>query len=138
MTEGNTHKGKFMGKIQKKRYSLSEWRGDVKIYDYYECDWKIISECEFNKPPLKRHENVHLHELDEIVLIEGVIRSTDNSYVYHTNYVIDTIEDEETNKSKEKAEERLKDMIEKSKEQDMEEDVQLMPMNNKKWYQFWK
>ena len=87
----------------------------------------IFYKCEIERPPFEAGESVYINELDLTVAIEERIRSTNEEYVYNTDYYFDIIEDEKTRIEAEKI---LEEELIKYNEQQLKQ--------NKKWYQFWK
>jgi len=90
----------------------------------------IFYKCEIERPPFEAGESVYINELDLTVAIEERIRSTNEEYVYNTDYYFDIIEDEKTEKTRIEAEKILEEELIKYNEQQLKQ--------NKKWYQFWK
>lgn len=128
------HIGIFNGQVKKKRYKIFTYWGDndPKAYGTWEIEYKKISECEFDRPPLNSGDKIHLHELNNIVEVNDAIRSTSGAFIYNTNYVIEEIEDDETPKSKQEVEKKINEIIERIKKDTESES------SKKKWYQFWK
>lgn len=137
------HNAKFMGKVGKVRYEFSKW---FSIYgmvykELKDIEWELIEEVIFDNPPLRVGEKIYVMSLQKTVVVVEVIRSTDNSFIYYTDYVIEEIEDDETFKSKEDAEQQKRDYKERefvqNKKPNEQEDVK-EEQPKKKWYQFWR
>lgn len=126
------HKAKFLGGIYKKKYYFVKYPAFV-YNDFVLIEKKEIGSFELEKPPLKVGDNIHIHTIDKIVKVKKVVRSTDDGYLYETDYEFEVIEDEETLQSKIEAEKKLAEYNENIKEKENQEQK-----DDKKWYQFWK
>jgi len=136
----NKIKSIFRGKVLRRIYNVTSnhnWCSDgynrPEIYKNIEfVKYKTLYECEIDKPPFEIGESVYINDLDLTVLIEDRVRSTNGEYIYNIDYHFDTIEDEETEKSKIDAEIKLKSALVKYNEylekQETENNL------NKKWY----
>lgn len=126
-----THRALFKGERLRKIYKLRH--GVFNLY-YIEEDSEVIEHidlerAELNKPILTEGESIHLSSLDKVVDIKAAVRSTDNSMIYFADYVIEMIEDDITEKTREEAEKKLEKCM---KEWGEKHTVK------KKWWQFWK
>lgn len=127
----------FYGKKVYLRYEAISWCGQVQsIKNRDKYDYVLLSACDVDKPLLEVGEKFYLNEIEEVVVIEEAIRTSGGEVRYHTTYIVETVEDEETEKSKKSAEEKVEEnrkwREERSKKYHSEEDLE------KKWYQFWK
>jgi len=125
----------FRGKVSRKVFRVVNRYSQYNIYhdkpyiqgykEFIKHD--IFYKCEIERPPFEAGESVYINELDLTVAIEKRIRSTNEEYVYNTDYYFDIIEDEKTRIEAEKI---LEEELIKYNEQQLKQ--------NKKWYQFWK
>ena len=97
---------------------------------------EVIWEGELDMPILKHNECIYIQELQTTVMIKGCLRTTENKYIYSTSHVIQTIEDEITEKSKEKALGLEKDYTEyiKSQVPPKEVEIESNEEKHKPWY----
>lgn len=68
---------------------------------------ETVWEGELNTPILKVGESILVTEIDEKVIVVEVLRATDNSYIYYTDYIIDTIDSETLEENKKKLQKEL-------------------------------
>lgn len=68
------------------RYKLGEIRETMVSQNKEKIH--TLFEGNIDLPILKKNESLYLHELNKKVIIEEVIRSTDNKYIYITSYPI--------------------------------------------------
>lgn len=87
---------------------------------------------EIDNPPLEENERVYIKELNETITIAERVRDIAGGYIYYTKDLSETIEDDETIESLEKA--KQQELEYQSKKALNEEE----PIVKKKWYQFWK
>lgn len=139
----------FKGEVKRKlyRYCVQE------IETYYETiEWRTICVCDIDMPLLEIGHSIYINEIDELVIIDDIVRDSSGSVTYCTNKTVEEIEDFETGLSLEYAQkERDKDKLKKIK--NMEEldaiieakkvksyrrEISDLKFYNKKWYQFWK
>jgi hypothetical protein len=125
----DTHKAIFKGQIRRKVYYFNPYFIGNMRKGYDVLDYKTIEEVELNEPTLEQNQSIHLASKDKVVNVGKVVRSTDNSIIYLTDYVFETIEDEETDKSKEIAEKELEDHKRKLETEEKQ--------NDKKWWKLW-
>jgi hypothetical protein len=138
------HTAVFLGKKVKKKYYA--FKGYVSEYEdfntppYIHTEYELIehvkiTETQMDNPPLKEEEFIYISEYNEKAEILEVVRSTDNKYIYYLDYNVEVIEDEETEKSKEKAE---KDLIiyKEEYEKKLKEKSVNSSTNNKRWSLF--
>jgi hypothetical protein len=141
MTEIEQHHAVFYGVVARNIYGIVNEK--AKILTENEYKWfkefgnrfvkeEKINEYDIDKPPLQIAEKIYLDDKDIFVKVTDVIRSTkSNTYIYKTDFVINTVDDEETEESKRKAEKYLTEQIDKAV-------IKRVSSQNKKWYQFWK
>jgi hypothetical protein len=114
----HSHNAIIKGNIFRKVYLFGYspyWYGrkDKTFYETTELvSEEVIWEGYLDMPVLKNEECIYIQELQATVRITGCLRTTDNKFIYTTSHVIETIEDEITEKSKSKAEELQKKHIE--------------------------
>lgn len=154
------HKALIMGKRERKIYKfgikdistfgrffnaepeLYETREFIEYDEYYKCD--------IDNPPLEIGEKIYIDTLEEVLTVKDKARNTNGGYVYWTDCVIETIEDEITQKTKTEAENEQKEYI-KQKEEDLKREIKELEQKvedyeeklkviekTKKWYQFWR
>lgn len=138
------HKATVMGEVHLIRYYFGrDWgyHWDVGIQergDYKEN--KVIWSGELENPPVEEGEKLYIAELEKTVIVKSKEKSTSGGYLYKTDF-IEIIEDDETEKTLEKAKEDQREFVEKHEkkvEEDDQEEVKAVNVNKKKWYQFWK
>lgn len=99
----NTHRAIFKGLVVRRIYKFSPSFNTI-IKDTNTIDYKVLEEVALDDPPLNIGDRIYINSIGEIVLVIDKIRSTDNTYTYVTNYVVNVIEDEISQTSKIKAE----------------------------------
>jgi hypothetical protein len=128
------HNAVVMGMIVRKKYEAWNIGSIAKIVDNDEfVKYEEIWSGELNDPPIKSGDSFYITDKNLLVEVEMTSRNTENGYTYFTDYVIERIEDEETDKSKKEAEEKLKKFNE-SLNSDTKQEISA----NKKWWQIWK
>lgn len=114
----NNHKAIVKQKIITKRYGVrNTW-----YYDYSEkvvpindvCEDIVIWEGDLSSPAMVSGDELYISDLDKSEVINHVIRTTNNEFIYILQNKV--IEDEETEKSLVAAEEDLKKIKQESKE----------------------
>lgn len=139
--ENDKIKSIFKGSIERKIYKYDKYRNYI-YDDSRVIKWENIHEGLLDKPPFYKHEYVYINEIDKRVQIIDTARSTNNEIVYYTSKVIETIEDEKTEKSLKEAEQQLAEYLEIREKREVEkkelEQKELEQKRNKKWYKFWK
>jgi len=147
------HRAIFKGMIERKTYyfdhsycyktyNLNKNR-DKKLY--YEYD--ILPSCQFVKtveflekeidnPPIEIGEKVYIPELNLKIKVTDRVRNLDGGYIYSTNHVVDTLDDERTMQSKDEAKKQREEFLAYIKEKESKENKEVKL--SKKWYQFWK
>jgi hypothetical protein len=101
-----SHVAVFYGHKFRRVYSVFKFR-ELDIFETREkIDDIFLCEVYLNNPPLKEGEEVFLHNLEKVVTVEKVVRSTDGKIIYYTDYE-EVIDDEETLNSKLEAEEKV-------------------------------
>lgn len=94
---------------------------------------ETIEEVGLDKPLMKEGEEVYLVSIDKIAKINKIVRSTDGKVIYFTNYEIELIEDEETEKSKQESESYEKNYYKNLQNENQVKNEKF----KKKWYEFW-
>jgi IS30 family transposase len=114
--ENEKTKSIFLGQVRRKTFYASYSDCD-KIYENSELvEYKKICDCELDKPPLTGNEKIYITEMNKTLQVQEVIKSSDDSITYKTNYTIETIEDD---KSKETYDKALKE-VEKKKQENLQ------------------
>lgn len=140
------HNARFMGVRKALRYGNEDRRPgygyyhlEPTIYTYYKSlpynawtDDNLIYEGQLDDPPLIEGQMIYLHTLKESVKVESILRSTDGTYTYKTEYEIEKIEDECTAKSKAHAELRYEHW-----KKNYKEPVRSVPMKLSWWKRLW-
>lgn len=130
-----THKAIVMGSITRKMHYFHRGWGDI----YSErnlVEHKLLWSGDLENPPLEIGDYLYLNSENLKVKIIDKAKSTDGGYVYWSDYVIETIEDEITATSLVDAEVR-KSEYEQAKVQSEQVVVEAILKPNK-WYQIWK
>lgn len=94
---------KILGQTQVKRYEVG-WRSE----DYFETDtvtdYPLIWEGMLDYPPFEEGQYIYIDEIESEVRINRIVRSNYNKYVYYTSHRVgELLDDDETQKSLEKA-----------------------------------
>lgn len=87
-------------------YGYTTWYCISPHVGSYQGDWiadETIWEGKLESPHLKEGDRIYISEMQKEVSIESVLRSTDGSVIYETDYKFDLVEDDETKLSKLKA-----------------------------------
>ena len=117
------HKNIFKGKVLRKIYSIRKNTCTEKITQEKFVEYKILNECEEDKI-YKIGEKVYINKLDVNITIEDVIKSTNNEYIYYTNY-ISIIEDEKSKLSEQETNKIIKEYLDMVKKKDKEREERI-------------
>ncbi|GLI82541.1 hypothetical protein ANABIO32_02280 [Rossellomorea marisflavi] len=138
------HKAVVTGEVHLKRYRFgSNYSYIFNIGIYEDSEYKesnVLWSGELDNPPVEAGEKLYIMELDKTVIVKSKEKSTSGGYLYKTDF-IEVIEDDETEKTLEKAKEDQREYVEKHNkkaEEDDQKEVIVDKKNKKKWYQFWK
>lgn len=128
------HDAVVMGRIDRKVYHF--YRSHfVQYCDVVERSQLVeaveVWEGKLENPPLNIGDTLYINEIDEKVIITDKAKSTLGGYIYWTEHVVETIEDDETEKSRLQANKDY-DLYKKST------NIKAEPERGKKWWQFWK
>lgn len=114
-----------------RRPVIAKWNDFVKYKQFYNCD--------FEKPPLNTGEKVYINELDLTLMVLDRVRSTNGQYCYYVEHVVETIENEESEKSLAEAKVYLEKELERYNEiKGYDERIKELTEKKKKWYHFFK
>lgn len=136
----NSHKAKFLGKVVVKKWA-DKLEDEPQLIDV-DADYELIHEENINNPPFGVGDEVFIHTHNKKSKIKEVIRSTDNSYIYYTNFVIkeNSLSEEELSKSLLQAQkninERKKHWGERKKIKEKEQEYQnkIKQYNKLSWF----
>lgn len=132
----NKIKSIFLGQVRRKIYHSGWWKAREPINETsdFVC-YKKVHECELERPPLEEKEKIYIPELDLTLQIQSVIKSTDGSITYQTNYTIETIEDDKSKESYDKALKELEHDKKKAMEDKVKEDEKPVKAEYKENYE---
>lgn len=121
--ESEKTKSIFLGQVRRKIYY--GYYGDEVCESSELVEYKKLCECELDKSPLTGNEKIYITEINKTLQVQEVIKSSDGSITYKTNCTIETIEDEKSKESYEKAlktfEKRKQEIIKEQKVKDENE-----------------
>lgn len=112
-----------------------------------------IGEYQLSNPPIEKSTMIFLHELNASTKVESVQRSTEDKWVCKTEHIVEIVEDEETQRTYEKALEYIEQYNEAKKPEPRSEpndnvitdaDLKKEPRSEpkeyepkKRWWKFW-
>ncbi len=106
------------GQVVRKKYCVQDNMLNLRFYakPYIReatelAGYKTFYECEIEGSPFTMNEDIYISKLDIEVSIDRIARSTDGEYIYYTDFVMDIINDKETEESKNSAEENLSKLM---------------------------
>lgn len=100
--EGNKIRSIFLGQVRRKIYELWCVEDTPKESSEF-VEYKKLYECELESPPLQEKEKIYIKELDTTLQVQEIIKSSDGSITYKTNYTMEMIQDNKTDVSYQKA-----------------------------------
>ena len=112
----------FLGQLRKCTYCYNQYNDQIEKGSKF-IEYQKFYQCSLNKP-LTKNEKIHISILDVTLQVQEVIKSTDDSITYKTNYTISTINDVESTEYFKKAQEEQKQY--KIKEENLKKEEQTM------------
>lgn len=136
----HSHKAIIKGRIERKLYRFGNkpykyyaWQYPKELYENNELIREdVIWQGELDMPVLKYEDCIYIQELETTVRITSCLRTTENKYIYTTSHVIETFEDELTEKSWKEALEREQEYL--SMQDGFKESEKLKEEKCKPWY----
>ena len=109
----------FFGQIKRKYYYYSSY--SIEVVEFSELvKFEKLHECNIDKPILTKNENVYIPELDITFEIIDITKSVDDSVIYRTSHIIQTIEDDKSIESFKSAKNEMENNKNKIKTKEFE------------------